>query len=232
MAKQRNSYAPSQHQDEVFQKMQERFIYNRSQTDLLCMLIMRRQDPKTETVRKYCHNLYTLVTKKYLNMPDVQRMEVLKQKFLSYIKVEEFERTAMTHDLTSATYNQVVNIMSRVEKFRRTKEKCQQKIDDDWYLSNLDSAEQQIETIFTPYRRGTYRPRIPDTRTCRYCQKVGHLVYRCPQRLEDRKNGTERDIHGPPQTNGRKICKNFGGGTDETFYKSRMGEQNTHTQSH
>ena len=140
--------------DEVFQKMQERSKDNRSQADFLYMFTMRRQDPKTETIREYFHDLYTLVTKAYPNMPDTQRMEVLKQKFLSSIKVEDFERTAMTHDLTSATYNQVVNIMSRVEEFRRTKEKCQQKIDDEWYVNNLDHTEQMSGQASTPYRRG------------------------------------------------------------------------------
>ncbi len=240
--------------DEVFQKMQERFKDNRSQTDFLYMFTMRRQDPKTETIREYSHGLYTLVTKAYANMPDAKRMEVLKQKFLSSIKVEDLERTAMTHDLTSATYNQEVNIMSRMEEFRRTKEKCQQKIDDEWYVNNLDHTEQMSEQTPILYSRGEYRPRIPDTRTCHYCQKVGHLAYRCPQRLEDRKNGVERDIHWPPQRNGRKICSNCGGNNhsrqdcrkapdykpstafeglpyqtaDKTFYKSRMGEQNNH----
>ncbi len=160
--------------DEVFQKMQERFKDNRSQTDFLYMFTMRRQDPKIETIREYSHDLYTLVVKAYPNMPDAQRMEVLKQKFLSSIKVEDFERTAMTHDLTAATYSQVVNIMSRVEEFRRTKEKCQQKIDDDWYLNNMDSVEQKDDTTFNSYRRGSYRPRIPDT-TATTANKSGTL---------------------------------------------------------
>ncbi len=71
--------------DEVFQKMQESFKDNRSQTDFLYMFTRRRQDPKTETIREYSHDFYTLVTKAYPNMPDAQRMEVLKQKFLSSI---------------------------------------------------------------------------------------------------------------------------------------------------
>ena len=162
----------------------------------------------------------------------------------------------MTHDLTSATYSQVVNIMSRVEEFRRTKEKCQQKIDDDWYLNNMDPEERKDNTPFNSYTRGSYRPRIPDTRTCHYCKQVGHLAYRCPQRLEDRKNGVERDIHWPPQRNGKKICTNCEGKNhsrqecrkapdykpssafeslpysmaDKNFCKTRMGEQNNHTQ--
>ncbi len=118
--------------DEVFTALKERFRDNRSQTDFLYMFTMRRQDPTNETIREYSHDLYTLVSKAYPNMGDAQRMEVLEQKFLSSIKVEDFEKTAMSHDLTSATYSQLVNIRARVEEFRRTKDKCQQKINDDW----------------------------------------------------------------------------------------------------
>ncbi len=191
--------------------MQERFRDNRSRTDFLYMFTMRRQGPKTETIREYSHELYTLVTKAYPYMPDKQRMEVLKQKVLSSIKLEDFERTAKTHYLTSATHSQVVNIMSRVEEFRKTQEKCQQKIHDDWYLDHMEPSEHKNERQFNNYRRGAYKPRIPDTRSCHYCHQDGHLADRCLQRLEDRKNGVERGIHWPPQRNGRKMCTNCGG---------------------
>ncbi len=87
--------------DEVFTKLKERFEDNRSQTDFLYMFTMRRQYPNNETIREYSHDLCSLVSKTY---PNVERMEVLKQKFLSSIKVEDFEKTVLSHDLTTATF--------------------------------------------------------------------------------------------------------------------------------
>ncbi len=191
--------------NEIFVKLKERFKDNRSQTDFLYMFTMRRQDPNTESIRQYSHDLYNLVSKAYPSMPDAQRMEVLKQKFLSSIKVEDFEKTAMSHDPTTTTFSQVVNIMARVEEFRKTKEKCQQKINDDWYLNNLQQRDREYTNRrFYNNRRGGYRPWNQETRQCHYCHVVGHIAYKCHQRLEDRRKGIEREIEWPPQKNEKK----------------------------
>ena len=95
-------------------------------------------------------------------MADAQRMEVLKQKFMSSIKVEDVEKTKMSHDLTPATFSQVVNLMARVEEFRKTKEKCQQKINDDWYLNNMQQRGYSNKQYYNN-RRGGYRPWSQET---------------------------------------------------------------------
>ena len=196
--------------NEVFTKLNEWFRDNRSQTDFLYMFTMRQQDPNNETLREFSHDLYTVVSKAYPNMADAQRMEVLKQKFSSSIKVEDFEKAAMTHDLTSATFSQLVNIMARVEEFRKTKEKCQQKIKDDWYLNNMQQRGYR-NNQYQNNRRGGYRPWSQETRQCHYCHVVGHIAYKCPKRLEDKRRWIEREIEWPAQRNGNKICTKCGG---------------------
>ncbi len=130
--------------DEVLTRTKESFRGNRSQTDFLKKFTMRRQSPKHK--RRDDQRRFSwpdiLVTKAYLNTPETHRMEVLKQKFLSSIKVEDFKRRARTHDLTAANDNQVVNTRSSVEFSRKSKQNCQQKIID-WYLKNEQPRENQ-----------------------------------------------------------------------------------------
>ena len=64
---------------------------------------------------------------------------------------------------------------------------------------------------YSDKRRGNsgHRPRNPypeDTR-CHYCDQVGHLQYKCPQRLEEREERVEKPI---AQRNAKKICTNCG----------------------
>ncbi len=159
---------------------------------------MRRQDTNTETIREKCDDLNALVSKAYPNMADAQRVEVLKQKFFSIIKVEDFEKTAMSHDNTAATYSQVVNIMARVEEFRKTKEKGQQRINDDWYLNNMQPRVSSNRQYYNN-RRGVYRPWSQDTRQCHHCH-VATIA------LTTKERGLRREMSSLPKGTGRRYA--------------------------
>ncbi len=56
--------------EKVLGRMQDMFRDNMSQTDFIYTYTLRRQDPKTETIREYSRDLYTSVTKAYPNITE------------------------------------------------------------------------------------------------------------------------------------------------------------------
>ncbi len=201
---------------EILKKLRDRFKDSRTQSDFLYMLTTRRHNPKTETIREYSHALHNLVVRAYPQMPEDQRMQILKQKFLSSINAEDLEKSVISDRLAKATYQEVVDLVSKVEEFRKTKERCKPRADEDWFINPMSEEREHTARSYPGSRsnnrcskyRQNYRPRTyPDYRECHFCGEVGHLQYRCPKRLEDRQNGIERPIM---QKNAKKICTNCG----------------------
>ncbi len=201
---------------EILKKIRDRFKDSRTQSDFLYMLTTKRHNPKNETIREYSHALHNLVIRAYPNMPDEQRMQILKQKFLSSINAEDLEKSVISDKLAKATYQEVVDLVSKVEEFRKTKERCKPRAEEDWFvnpmLEDAGSGQRSYPNSRNAGRysrdRQGYRPRTyPEDRECHYCGEVGHLQYRCQKRLEDKQMGNEHSII---QKNAKKICTNCG----------------------
>ncbi len=206
--------------------MRDRFKDSRTQSDFLYMLTTRRHNPKTETIREYSHALHNLVVRAYPQMPDDQRMQILKQKFLSSINAEDLEKSVISDKLAKATYQEVADLVSKVEEFRKTKERCKPRADDDWFVNPMTEERGHESRSYPgsrsnnryPKDRQNYRPRTyPEDRECHYCGEVGHLQYRCPKRLEDRQKGIERPII-------QKNAKRYAQTVEETTIRFKNAE--------
>ncbi len=106
---------------EVLKKLKERFKNSQTQSDFVYMLTTRRCNPKNETVRENSHNLMKLVARAYPDMSDDQRDQILKQKFLSSIKSEDFGKPVLNNKLAKASYQEIVVSVAKAEEFRRQK---------------------------------------------------------------------------------------------------------------
>ena len=168
---------------DILKKMRERFKDSRTQSDFVYILTTRRYNPKSETVREYSHNLMKLVAKAYPDMSDDQRDQILKQKFLSTIN-SDLEKSVLNNKLAEATYQEIVDSVAKAEEFRKTKERCREKYDDDWFCNSMQKRSTNNDR-YSDNKRGNsgYRPRnpYPEDRRCHYCDQVGHLQYKCPQ---------------------------------------------------
>ncbi len=78
-----------------------------------------------------------LVARAYPNMSDDQRDQILKQKFLSTINSEDLEKSVLNNKLAMATYQEIKDSVAKAEEFRKTKERCKDKSDDDWFCNSM-----------------------------------------------------------------------------------------------
>ncbi len=167
----------------ILKKMKERFKVSRTQRDFVHILTTQRYNPKNETVREYSHNLMKLVARAYPDMSDDQRDQILKQKFLTTINSEDLEKSVLNYKLAKATYQEIVDPVAKSEEFRKMKERCWEKYEDDWFCNSMQKRSTNNERYYGN-RRGSsgYRPRnpYPEDRRCHYCDQVGHLQYKFP----------------------------------------------------
>ena len=154
---------------EVLKKIKNRFKDSRTQSDFVYILTTKRHDLKHETIREYSHSLHNLVVKAYPAMPEDQRMQILKQKFLTSINVVDLEKSVLNDKLAKASYQEIVESVAKAEEFRKTKEKCRDRTGDDWFLNQMHPGEDEDRKEYVPkresrgYRRDRqgYRPRNP-----------------------------------------------------------------------
>ena len=122
-----------------------------------------------------------LVAKAYPDMSDDQRDQILKQKFLSTINSEDLEKSVLKNKLAKATYLEIVDSVAKAEEFRKTKERCRETNDDDWFCNSMQKRPTNNER-YSDNRRGNsgYRTRnpYPEDRRCHYCDEVDHLQYK------------------------------------------------------
>ncbi len=172
---------PNKHRNtlkEILKKMRDRFKDSRTQSDFLYMLTTRRHNPKTETIREYSHSLHNLVVRAYPQMPDDQRMQILKQKFPVDTRSYPGSRSNNRYPKDRQNY--------RPRTYPEDKE-CH-------YCGEPGHLQYRCPKRLEDRQNGIERPIIQKNakKICTNCGRINHMIQEC-RRPRDYKQGTAYD---------------------------------------